>query len=143
VLLPGVTSEILLLTYGSLVEGCIEVQENDDRVSVMVFNQLSPLDSKELAEVFSSYELLVVVEDQFAENGLYSSVCRIVAEHQLRGRVRSHSPVDYTLEVGTTREYYAKKDFCDSDGISRLLTRGGPVTSDITQARHRGVNRDG
>ena len=122
VLLPGVTSEILLLTYGSLVKGCIEVQENDDRVSVMVFNQLSPLDHKELAGVFSSYDLLVVVEDQFPENGLYSSVCRIVAEHQLRGQVRSHSPVDYTFEVGTSREYYDQKNLCDSDGISRRLT---------------------
>ena len=69
------------------------------------------------------YERLVVVEDQFPTNGLYSSVCRGVAEHGLGGQVQSISPTDYTFKTGVSSDYYTEKYSLDLEGIASLLKK--------------------
>ena len=59
----------------------------------------------------------MVVEDHFADSGLYGALCRLVVRHRLNVRVESVAPDGYTLEVGTNPEYFARRFGLDVDAL--------------------------
>jgi hypothetical protein len=48
-------NDILLVSYGNLVELCVEVREKDPRISVLVINRLRPLDDCALTAALDLY----------------------------------------------------------------------------------------
>jgi len=107
--LPGSQAKVLLATYGGLAQTCLEVQRQVPAIGVMVFNRLRPVDGAALADIWSGYERVIIVEDHFAETGLYSTACRVVAEHHLPTRLESRAPSEYYMDVGTSQDYFWKK----------------------------------
>jgi transketolase len=115
--LPGETNTVLLVSYGTPAQACIEVRTRDPRISVLVINRLRPLDESALAAALEPHERIYVVEDHFPESGLYGAVCEFIARHPVRGRVESVAPRDYTLEVGTSPRYFHRKYGLDAASL--------------------------
>ena len=109
---------VALATYGGLAQACLSAQENNRDIGVLVFNRLRPLDGENVARVLMLYNHVVVVEDHFAESGLYSSLCQIIAEQRLGTQISSRAPQAYSFEVGDSPEYFWRKFAADSESLT-------------------------
>lgn len=119
--LAGGTNDVLLVSYGTPAQACMEARNRDPRLSVLIMNRLRPLDEKVLAEALAPHARIFVVEDHFPSTGLYGSLCEFAAQHPLQGRLLSLAPRDYTLEVGTSSDYFYRKYGIDPAGILRAV----------------------
>jgi transketolase len=119
--LRGTKDGVLLVSYGTPAQNCIEVQKEMPEVSVLVVNKLRPLDPKTLSEALAPHSRIIVVEDHFASSGLFNSLCEFVSQHPVRGRLSSVAPQTYTLEVGTSPEYFFKMYGLDVAGIRKVI----------------------
>ncbi len=97
--LEGQHQDILLVSYGNLVQECLEVRKKDPSVSVLVINRLRPLDERILLKALASYNKIFIVEDHFPSSGLYGSICEFVARNPIQGNLISIAPRDYTMDV--------------------------------------------
>lgn len=120
--LPGAESSVLLCSYGGPAQACLQAQQRDPRLSVMVFNKLRPVDDQFVAEQLSRYERVIVVEDHFAETGLYSTICQVVAGNRLALALESRAPKEYYFDVGNSQEYFWKKFGGDADSLAQVLS---------------------
>ena len=145
--LPGTQSDTLLATYGGTVRACLQAQQIDPRLSVMVFNRLRPIDDEAVAAIWSRYDRLVVVEDHFAETGLYSTACQILAKHRQPMIIESRAPSEYCFEVGNGPEHFWKKYGIDARGAGpgfrrrAAFQRVGSRLAGTPNLRHRSPTR--
>lgn len=116
----GIARNVLLVSYGSTVQACLEAQERDPRLSVLVVNKLNPIDRTALSEALATFGHAVVVEDHFGETGLYGSICGIIAAEQIWINTRSLSPSSYDLKVGS-QAYMNAMAGIDVEGILRAV----------------------
>ena len=122
VLLAGEGRGILLISYGSIVQNCLTVQEKDPTVSVLVFNCLRPIDEETVAEIISNYDKVFVVEDHFPGTGLYNVLCELVVEKSIFKKLTSIAPPpNYDLEVGVSPDFYHRKFGLDALGIQKAI----------------------
>lgn len=121
VIIEGESKGVVVVSYGSLVQTCLEARRQDPSISVLVVNRLHPLESKELADILAPYKRVVIVEDHFPITGLYGSVCEIFVQHGLRGRLESAAPTRYCFDVGTSSDYFLNKFGLDATGLLRRL----------------------
>ncbi len=115
--LAGEANDVLLVSYGTPAHACIEARNRDPRLSVLVINRLRPLDERVLTEALAPHRRIFVVEDHFPNSGLYGSLCEFTAQHSIRGKLVSLAPRDYTLEVGTSSDFFHRKYGIDPTGI--------------------------
>ena len=115
--LAGETDDVLLVSYGNPVQACIEARNRDPRISVLVINRLRPLDENELFGALEPHKRIFVVEDHFPQSGLYGSLCEFIARNPVQGKIKSLAPIDYTLEVGTSPDYFYNKYGINVSGI--------------------------
>ncbi len=107
----------LLLSYGGMARECFLARATATSLSVWPVEQLHPLWwSPNKAPV--RFERLVVVEDHFADTGLYSSVCRLVAEQRLPIEVVSRAPSGYYRESGDNPAHFWKKFRGDAESLA-------------------------
>ncbi|MBT6716883.1 MAG: hypothetical protein HOB18_04465 [Nitrospina sp.] len=122
VLLTGEGKGVLLISYGSIAQNCLAVQEADSSVSVLVFNCLRPIDEEAVGKVISGYDKVFVVEDHFPETGLYSVLCELVVKNGILKKITSIAPPPvYDLEVGVTPGFYQRKFGLDVPGIQKAI----------------------
>ncbi|HEY3798094.1 MAG TPA: transketolase C-terminal domain-containing protein [Caulobacteraceae bacterium] len=119
--LPGASSDVLLVSYGTPAQTCLQAQEKDPRLSVLVVNKLRPLDDEAIAAALAPHDQIYVVEDHFPSSGLYGSLCEVIAGHPIKGRLRSLAPRDYTLDVGTSPAFFHQKYGIDLAGLTRAM----------------------
>ena len=115
--LVGEADDILLVSYGNPAQACIEVQRRDPRISVLVINRLSPLDEDALYGAIERHKRIIIVEDHFPQSGLYGSLCEFIARNPVRGKIETLAPTDYSLEVGTSSDYFHRKYGINVSGI--------------------------
>lgn len=115
--IPGRAEEVLLVSYGSVAQACLEAQKIDARLSVLVVNRLHPLDAEAIAHALAPHARVYVAEDHFPGNGLYGSLCEVIARHPIRGRLHSIAPKDYCLDVGVTPAFYHRMYGLDVSGL--------------------------
>lgn len=109
VFLQGKNRKILLISYGSPAQECMKVLEQNEEVSVLLFNKLLPLEPVSLFAILEQFENLFVIEDHFPSSGLYGLICEFAMKHKLFKNINSIAPSDYVFEVGKTSEYFHKK----------------------------------
>lgn len=114
--LPG-ASRSLVATYGVPAALWAQAQKDDPALSLLVFNRLRPVADESIAAILKDYQKLVVIEDHFAETGLFSTLCQVVARHGLRIKVESRAPTGYDLSVGASADSFLRK----LDGDPRAL----------------------
>ena len=119
--LDGVPGGVLLVSYGSAAQCCIEARRLDPRLSVLVINQLHPLDGNNLAIALHTHKRVVVVEDHFPLTGLYGSLCEFFARYSLEGRLESVAPKSYAFDVGNSPEYFFRKFGIDALSLLDFL----------------------
>ena len=118
----GQKKDILLVSYGSPVQTCLKVQKAHDDVSVLVCNQLRPLDGDVLVHALQEHQHIYVVENHFPSSGLYNSLCQLCAEKQIYHPLKSIAPPEtYNLKVGTTVAYYERLFGIDERGIEEVI----------------------
>lgn len=119
----GTDNKILLISYGNPAQTCLEVQKSRPDVSVLILNKLHPLDENELFSNLSNHKKLMVVEDHFADNGLYSSICQILAKkNKSHLTIESISPKSYSFEVGLNPNYFFRKHRLDVESLIDSLS---------------------
>jgi len=120
VLLPGAGQDTLVVTYGGIAQAALAAQRVNPRLAVMVVNRLRPLDEEHLVETWRNYSRLVVVEDHFAETGLFASIAEILAVRRLPLHLESRAPRDYFLDVGTSVERFWDRYGADAESLACL-----------------------
>lgn len=123
VYLPARKPRTLLATYGSITANCLEVAASQDDVSVLVFNQLRPIDWTSIEQAVQDHTDIIVAEDHFPEQGLYGTLCRMLIENGTPNRVRSLAPRDFTLTIGTSNRFFEKQFGLDPAAIAAALPR--------------------
>lgn len=114
----------LLVSYGSLVQNCLGVQETHDDVAVLVINKLRPLQEPVVLQALMRHQRVYVVEDHFPQNGLYALLCRFCLEHGLTPRITSLAPTDsYCLTVGGAASFYHQLYGLDKPGIEKAIAK--------------------
>ncbi len=104
----------LLLTYGGMASECFKAQRLATSLSVSTVCRLNPLGIMDRID----FNSLVVVEDHFADTGLFSSVCRLVAEYRLPIEVVSRAPSGYYRESGDNPAHFWKKFRGDAESLA-------------------------
>lgn len=115
--LPGAQSDVLVVTYGGLANAYIQAQQQEPRLALMVFNRLRPIDEDAVANVWSRYSRIIVVEDHFADVGLFATACQIAVKQGLSVRLESRAPTRYYREVGDGPEHFWKKFGADPKSL--------------------------
>lgn len=122
VLLTGEGEGVLLISYGSIAQNCLSVQEVDPSVSVLVFNCLRPIDEEAVGKIILAYDKVFVVEDHFPSTGLYSVLCEVIVKNGIPKKLTSIAPPSiYDLEVGVTPGFYHRKFGLDVPGIQKAI----------------------
>jgi transketolase len=122
VLLPGDGKGTLLISYGSLVQNCLAVQEQNSSVSVLVFNCLRPIDEETVAKIISDYSMVYVVEDHFPGTGLHNVLCQLIVGKSMSKKLISIAPSPkYDMEVGVSPDFFHRKFGLDIQGILEAI----------------------
>ena len=119
--IEGQAKDTILISYGNLLQNCLQVNKINPEISVLAINKLHPLDEKDLYDSLAEYKKIIVVEDHFPLTGLYGSLCEFIAKSNLKISIESLAPVDYQFEVGATPEYFWAKHGMDVSGILKKL----------------------
>lgn len=119
--LHGNKFKILLISYGNPVQVCLEAYRQDPSLSLLILNKLHPIDDEALLPLIEGYSKIVVVEDHFSTNGLYSTLCEFAVRHNLGVRIDSVAPKSYSFEVGTSPDYFMKKIGIDSTILLKFI----------------------
>lgn len=120
VLLPGSANHTLIVTYGGVAQAAITAQRTNPRLAVMVFNCLRPLNEDAVAAIWSRYDRVIIVEDHFAETGLFASACQIVVKYELELQLESRAPSQYCMEVGSSAEHFWKDFGADAASLADI-----------------------
>jgi transketolase len=113
-------SDNIFLTYGALVEELYPLFEEHNQ-SMLVFNKLHPIEKSKILNILEKYKTVYIVEDHFSSNGLYDSICKLVVNSNATFKLKSFSPKDYDLKVGTNIKYFFKSNNLDLDFFKLLI----------------------
>ncbi len=113
-------SENIFLTYGALVEELYPLY-NEHNQSMLVFNKLHPIDKSKIINILEKYKKVYIVEDHFSSNGLYDSISKLIVNSNATFKIKSFSPEDYDLKVGTNIKYFFKLNNLDLDSFKLLI----------------------
>ena len=113
-------SDNIFLTYGALVEELYPLYK-DHNQSMLVFNKLHPIDKSKIINILEKYKKVYIVEDHFSSNGLYDSICKLIVNSNVPFELKSFSPEDYDLKVGTNINYFFKLNNLDLDSFKLLV----------------------
>ncbi|MDA7719312.1 hypothetical protein N8815_02085 [Candidatus Pelagibacter sp.] len=113
-------SDNIFLTYGALVEELYPLYKEHNQ-SMLVFNKLHPIDKSKIINILEKYKKVYIVEDHFSSNGLYDSICKLIVNSNVPFELKSFSPEDYDLKVGTNINYFFKLNNLDLDSFKLLV----------------------
>jgi len=113
-------SDNIFLTYGALVEELYPLYKEHNQ-SMLVFNKLHPIDKSKIINILEKYKKVYIVEDHFSSNGLYDSICKLIVNYNVSFKLKSFSPEDYDLKVGTNINYFFKLNNIDLDSLKLLV----------------------
>ena len=113
-------SDNIFLTYGALVEELYPLYKEYSQ-SMLVFNKLHPIDKSKIINILEKYKKVYIVEDHFSSNGLYDSICKLIVNSNVPFELKSFSPEDYDLKVGTNINYFFKLNNLDLDSFKLLV----------------------
>ena len=116
----GLSDDFLFISYGSPVQECLKVIEKEKKASLLVLNKIHPLPNT-LLDYIISYKKVIVVEDQFPENGMFSKICNLLINHKERPIVKSIAPRKFDFSVGINKEYFFDKHLISSDKLLEVL----------------------
>jgi len=113
-------SSLLVITHGNILENCIKAADKDNKYSLFCMNKIKPLNSKELDELFTEYNNILVVEDQFPGSGLFNILCQYIVEMGSNTvRMYSLAPKErYDERIGD-KNYFSSYYGLSPDGISK------------------------
>ena len=117
----GTEDEKILISYGTIGMNCLEVQKIDNKINVLLLNKLHPLNSYEILNYINKFKKIWIVEDHFPQNGIFNSICEIIAKNMIVKDIKSIAPSDYTLKVGNSPNYFWSKYSLDIEGIISLI----------------------
>lgn len=113
-------SDNIFLTYGALVEELYPLFEEHNQ-SMLVFNKLHPIEKSKILNILEKYKTVYIVEDHFSSNGLYDSICKLAVNYNATFKLKSYSPKDYDLKVGTNIKYFFKSNNLDLESFKLLI----------------------
>ena len=113
-------SDNIFLTYGALVEELYPLYKEHNQ-SMLVFNKLHPIDKSKIINILEKYKKVYIVEDHFSSNGLYDLICKLIVNYNVSFKLKSFSPEDYDLKVGTNINYFFKLNNLDLDSFKLLV----------------------
>lgn len=118
------TSDILVITHGTMLENCIKAIELYDGFSIYCMNKVKPLDKSQVKELFEEFPKVVVVEDHIVTSGLYSSLCQCLVEMQTqRTKLYSIGTPEIYEDVVGDKSYFADRYGLSPSKIAQFIER--------------------
>lgn len=114
-----VATKILYISYGNLSKTLFDLYRNDQK-NILLLNKIHPIENKELVEIFNKYEKILVIEDHFASSGVYSSMCILKNEYELKANIHALSPKTYDFNVGINQDYYLNKNKINYENLKNI-----------------------
>ena len=104
------SSDILVITHGTMLESCVKAADLSHRFSVYCMNRIKPIDKQSVKELFEQFSKIVVIEDHFVTSGLYNSLCQYLVETQSQKTLLYSiaTPEIYEDVVGS-KDYFADR----------------------------------
>jgi len=118
----GSYKNTILISYGAPAKECLRVCETLN-TSLLLFNQIHPIDDKLLNNILKNYENIVVVEDQLGGIGLYNSLCEKLINSSHGKFFYSLSPESFNFKVGKNADFFLKDHKIDSNSISEFVKK--------------------
>jgi transketolase len=115
-------SDNIFLTYGALVEELYPLFEEHNQ-SMLIFNKLHPIAESSILDILEKFKKVYIVEDHFSSNGLFDTICKLIVNCNLPIELKSFSPLDYDLKVGTNIKYFFKSNKLDLDSFKLLIKK--------------------
>jgi transketolase len=116
----GSYKNTILISYGGPAKECLKVSDNLN-ISLLLFNQINPIDFKLVNNILINYKNIVVVEDQLKGIGLFNSLCQIFINSNFI--FFSISPEHFNFKVGINPDYFFKENKIDSNSIINYLKK--------------------
>lgn len=106
-------AEILIITHGNILENSVNAAVTNKKLAVFAMNQIKPLDNAILNSLFSRFKRIIIVEDHFANSGLYNSLCQYLVESKVLDVFLSciAPPCRYDERVGDSNHFAEKYDY--------------------------------
>lgn len=105
-----------------VAEALDSLQTDDIRVAHIDLRFLKPLDVALLHETFSTYEMIITVEDGVINGGMGSALAEFAADHQYKNRLIRLGIPDSFIHHGKPEELYADCGF-DARSIEILIRK--------------------
>ena len=100
-------SSTLVVTYGELAQLCSDYQSGGGEFSLLICNQLHPLDLMVILPFLEKFARIIVIEDHSYQSGLYSSIASLVCENGLKiAKLCSIAPRKYRFDVMSNSKSY-------------------------------------
>lgn len=122
---PG--TDVCILNCGTTLPACVTAAEaleaNGISSAVVQCSSTKPLDTEFLREAFSSYQLVLTVEEHSLIGGLGSAVAEFIVDEDLRTGaplLRLGIPDEFIHQTGS-QEYARKKCGLDADSIANSV----------------------
>ena len=73
--------------------------------------------------MLKNYSNVWVIEDHFPQNGMFNTICEIIAENKITINIKSLASKNYTLKVGNSSKYFWEKYSLDINGILEQINK--------------------
>lgn len=111
----------LLISYGNLSKVLLRLH-NECFKNILLLNKVHPIiESEDILSIVKGYKKLIIIEDHFSVSGIYSTFCMLKNQFSLSLEIKSLSPKSYDLKVGSSQEFYFKKNNIDFDYLKNNL----------------------
>ncbi|HDY68008.1 MAG TPA: hypothetical protein ENH85_09475 [Candidatus Scalindua sp.] len=78
--IKGSQDGVLIITYGNMLENCVEAADGNPDISVYCMNKIKPIREDDFKDIINKYSKIIVIEDHFAGSGLYNALCQYLVE---------------------------------------------------------------
>jgi len=122
--LANSTSDILVITHGTVLDNCVKAASLCDRFSIYCMNKIKPLDKEQLKGLFERFTRIVVIEDHMVTSGLYNSLCQYLVEMRFpRTILYSIGTPEIYEDVVGNKDYFAHRYGYSSEKIAQFISR--------------------
>ena len=117
---------ILIIGSGGILEEAFSAKEElieDFDIGIASFYKLKPLNKKKLLELFKEYQLVISLEENNVNGGIYSILAKIINESDLLINLISLSINDKFNYVVGSQKYLRKINNIDKNSIKKIIRK--------------------
>lgn len=116
-------SSALVVSHGKMVGNALESHNKSPTFSLFAMDRIKPLDNKLLFSLFTKYEVIIVIEDNF-RSGLYNTLCQWSIDNRAcHSNIFSISPDESYDEIIGDQDFLENIHGLSPDKITKRIAQ--------------------